>query len=332
MAGADVGATVEVEASLDTSAVYIGDIITYRLVITYDEGDSIMNVPHAVNLYAFQVRDYRPITRERMSAGRWRQGELYWITAFRPGTYVIPPIPVEYRTAAGRTGELVTQALTIEIRSLGVTESDTLRRIKPPVEMPAKVRGWVWVTLASFGFLALVVAAVALKLRLRQPEKAARTPEVVDELAEFDRILASELRARGQVKQLYVLVSEAMRRYMGRRYRITAMELTHEELAREMRRANVSERESALLLEFLDRCDLVKFARFIPSDEEVRSLVERAKQLVRETQFRLPPAVGPGAADAPGVANPEPVPVEATSDGRRASGARPDQSEQGGAG
>lgn len=322
---ARVGASVDVAASVDTPAVYLGDIVTYRLLITYDDGDTVMAVPHGVNLYAFQVRDYRPIKRHRTTTGQWREGDLYEITAYRPGTYAIPPIPIEYRTASGKTGELVTQPLTVEIRSLGVTESDTLRDIKPPVDLPAKVRRWVWVALACTGAAVAGVVAFAVWRKHRQGagEPAPLEPEVVDELAELDRIPAADLVAQGAIRELYFLVSEAMRRYVGRRYRIAAMELTHEELADELEAANVSAADATLLLMFLGECDLVKFARFIPPYDEVNGLLERARQIVRETQFR--PALGhsPGTARPPGVAQRTAIPVEAAVGVRDESDASP---------
>jgi len=297
-------AAVEVQASVDTSAAYVGDLITYQVRVTYDEGDSVQSIPHGINLYSFRVRDYHPIERQRTKEGRWQEGGTYRIAAYRPGTYVIPPIPVEYRTASGRTGELVTQPLTIEIKSLGVGEGDTLRDIKPPVRVPVKVQRWVWVTLAVLagGVLVAVLGALWMRRWALRAEEPPYEAEVVDEIAEFDHISAQDLFARGEIKALYVLVSEAMRRYIGRRYRVSAMELTHEELEATFADAHISEDEAALLLDFLARCDLVKFARFVPPDEEVLSLIERAKEVVRRTQFAAEPT--PEAVAEPVAANP----------------------------
>jgi len=46
------------------------------------------------------------------------------------------------------------------------------------------------------------------------------------------------------------------------------------------------------LAEFLERCDLVKFARFEPTESALRELHESALRLVHETQYDLQSAVG----------------------------------------
>ena len=280
-------AAVHVEARVDTSAVYVGDLITYRMEITYDDGDTVWNAPHGINLYSFRVHDYAPLERHRTPDGRWQLGDEYKITAYRPGTYVIPPVPIEYRTAAGRSGELVTQPLVIRIKSLGVGEGDTLRDIKPPVDVPTQVQPWVWIALSGVA-AALLLAAAAVLWAWRRAQSADAPPpvsEVVDEIAEFDRIPADELIAGGDIHGLYALVSEAVRRYAGRRYCLDAMELTHQELAAAMEEGNIRASESELILTFLARCDLVKFALFIPPEEEVSRLIAHAKDVVRRTQF-----------------------------------------------
>ena len=287
MAASQSEAAVSVEADVDTSAVLIGDVITYRITVTHGREDTVETPPAGINLFSFTVRDYQRLHPREREDGTIVSGAVYRIAAYRPGTYVIPPMPLSYRLAGGQTGELVTQPLTIEVRSLGVGEEDTLRDIHGPMVVPLQVRTWVWVVVAS---LAAVVLGVLLYLlwrskRRRADEEGSSEPIVVDEIAEFDKIPAAALIAEGRIGELYTLVSEAIRRYVGRRFRLDAMEMTHDELTLAFSDGHVSEAESGVILTFLARCELVKFAKFVPGEEEVSSLIERAKDVVRQTQI-----------------------------------------------
>ena len=280
-------AAVSVEASVDTSAVLIGDIITYTVLVTSDAGDSVAAPPAGINLYSFTVRDYQRIDPHEIEGGAVQRGARYRIAAYRPGTYVIPPLPLAYRLSTGQTGELVTQPLTIEIRSMGIGEGDTLRDIHDPIVIPLTVQTWVWVVAGSLaaGLLGLVLYLYWRKKRDEAAKGEDGEPVVVDELAEFDKIPAAALIAEGRIPELYTLVSETLRRYIGRRYRIDAMEMTQYELTEAFAESHVSDADADLHLTFLARCDLVKFAKFVPPEDEITSLVDRARDLVRQTQM-----------------------------------------------
>ncbi len=156
-----------------------------------------------------------------------------------------------------------------------------------PPAIPARLQPWVWIVIAGAGLACLGLVGFLLWRMHRQvgDVEGPSEPIVVDELAEFDRIPADELLAEGKVRELYFLVSEAMRRYIGRRYYFDAMERTLLELQHGFEAANLDESEARLFIDFLARCELVKFAKFVPPDEENVTLVERAKEIVRRTEI-----------------------------------------------
>jgi len=277
-------ARIEVSASIDTTSGYVGDRFSYEVRVVHSEDDSVLIPPHGINLHAFRILDYVPTTSE-MSDGTIVQGGRYRITAFKPGTYIIPPLPVRYWTASGDSGELTTQSLTVEIVSLGVTAADSLRGLKPPKSVPVRLRPWVRNLIFATAFaVALGIALLIWLARRRRKTKVDRRPVVIDELAEFDRIRLDEYLSRNDVAGFYDAVSDQMRRYVSRRYRIAALEMTVDEIRFAFLDNGVAPDESSEILAFLERCDLVKFAKFIPDDEEVRSLIERAKDVVTSTR------------------------------------------------
>jgi hypothetical protein len=95
-----------------------------------------------------------------------------------------------------------------------------------------------------------------------------------------------------------IAVSDALRAYLEERFQLRAPERTTEEFLQDLQTTPLLTVEQKLgLTEFLQRCDLVKFARDEPTESALRELHEAALRLVDETApFGEPPQP---AAEAP---------------------------------
>lgn len=167
--------------------------------------------------------------------------------------------------------------------------ADTLRDIKPPVEIPT---GWVW---AMWLAGALMVAALAwLAWRYWQKRKAQiAIPAVIPPHVRAKKRLQEALALLGQPREFCILVSDTIRCYLEERFNFRAPERTTEEFLYELRQTDLltpDQKES--LGEFLKRCDLVKFARYEPVEPELRDLHDSAMRLVDETEPVEIPADG----------------------------------------
>lgn len=163
----------------------------------------------------------------------------------------------------------------------GQQGADDIRRIKPPLEIPDY---WLWLWLA----LALLLAAAAAWLywRWRKNRPQIKPPVIVvpPHARARDR-LRMALALIGQPRLFAFAVSDALRVYLEERFELRAPERTTEEFLLEMQKAShLEERHKALLGDFLARCDLVKFARYQPGEQELRDLFDAAMRLVDETQ------------------------------------------------
>lgn len=108
------------------------------------------------------------------------------------------------------------------------------------------------------------------------------TPEQAA-LREFDRIEALGLHEHGKTEELNTLVSEAVRRYLERKFRVLAMESPTSHTMLAVRDRDVSPEALDLVQQVLEETDLVKFARFRPPDEAALTLVDRGRQIVYRT-------------------------------------------------
>ena len=85
-----------------------------------------------------------------------------------------------------------------------------------------------------------------------------------------------------------VEVSHIIRVYLEERFSLHAPDRTTEEFLLELQSSRyLAAEHKQLLANFLSECDMVKFARAEPPEQELRSLHEAASRLVGETQPSL---------------------------------------------
>lgn len=102
-------------------------------------------------------------------------------------------------------------------------------------------------------------------------------------MKEFARIEALGLPEQGRFKQYYTLVSEAVRRYLERRYKVLAMESPSSYTLAAIQQQTVTAEALGLIRSVLEETDLVKFAKFLPSGDAASALIDRGRELVRTT-------------------------------------------------
>ena len=115
------------------------------------------------------------------------------------------------------------------------------------------------------------------------------------------RRLEQALAMIGEPKLFSILVSGAIREYLEERFDFRAPERTTEEFLHELQSSLLLTRDQKnSLAEFLASCDLIKFAKYEPTETELRGLYQSALRLVNETEPRLAPAgVAPPVPNAP---------------------------------
>jgi hypothetical protein len=117
---------------------------------------------------------------------------------------------------------------------------------------------------------------------LKPPAPPRPAHEVAFEALEV--LFAKELIAKGSIKEFYIEISEIIRRYIEDRYFIPALEETSSETLAELKDQNLESEAHQILNSLLTTSDLVKFARYRPSDEEHSDISEWAVQFVDQTK------------------------------------------------
>jgi hypothetical protein len=141
----------------------------------------------------------------------------------------------------------------------------------------AKEKMWWYIIL---GASIAVVLIVVLYFMFRKKKKE-EEPLVVLSLYEQTKLDLEELFAhkwweKDQTKRHFIELTDIIRNYVGKNYRIEAMEKTTNELKYALKSKNVSREHIELLIQILVESDLVKFAKQTLVPEEIVSINNRA--------------------------------------------------------
>lgn len=182
----------------------------------------------------------------------------------------------------------------------GTNATSTLRDIKPPVHIPS---GWEWL-LWILGSLAVVALLYGAWLWWRRRRALVPPVPVIPPHVRARQKLQEALALIGQPREFCILVSDTIRWYLEERFEFRAPERTTEEFLHELQGTNLlTPDQKGSLGEFLEKCDLVKFAKYEPAEPELRDLHRSAVRLVDETR---PVVVEPAAS------TPQPSPTAST--------------------
>lgn len=284
----DAPPPVTVRAWYAPEKLTVGDRFRYFIEVSAAPGVEVVLAQPTEKLGDFDILDFgteKPVEREgRTILVRW-----YEVVGWSPGHHLVRSPPVQYRTQSGAALQTATaDDLGIEVTSLlGDADAATtdIRDIAPPEEFP---RDWRPVLLLAGGVLAVLAAIAALVWWRRRQVRPARVapPEPAHVVARraLDALRARQLPQAGAFKAFYSALSDVVRTYLEQRFGLRAPEMTTEEFLQAATRGGRLERaHRQLLADFLSECDLVKFARHVPSLEQCDRALAAAQRFVDDT-------------------------------------------------
>lgn len=159
----------------------------------------------------------------------------------------------------------------------------SFHEIAPPVDY-SFVPTWA-IFLASFVGLSLIGLIVWLIRRNLKPGAPPKSPREIA-LEELERI-------SGEIETMdpylfSIRVSDILRHYVTNQYALPVTRQTSVEFLTLLAKSSpFSANERSLLEDFLNRCDLIKFARYEASSADSRLLLEEATRFVKGEQLAI---------------------------------------------
>ncbi|HEX3043196.1 MAG TPA: hypothetical protein VHY08_00460 [Bacillota bacterium] len=308
-AGTDLQGRLVIE---NNKLFHVGDLIPVTIEVESRNGVKYQ-MPDLANLPLGQLelkeRDPKPSVIRRRD-GKLQQEHLL-LTCWEVGEHPFPALTVTYQTAAksranarrANVRQLTAQipARTIVIRSLlpaNRSESELLKLdikgLKGPVGLPPRYEPLWWFGAALLvGLLVWLLVKYLSKLRGKKDLSATPATQVIEpaHLIAFRRLAALKNAGyleQGDFKTYYSELSECIREYMENRFQIRALEMTTEEFLAHLanhKNTRIQFEFQAILREFLNSSDLIKFAKHRPVIEDaegsynlIRDLIEKTKE------------------------------------------------------
>lgn len=293
-----------IKTTINRHRILVGDRIRYKAEIS-SRLDLEIEFPKFKDnkIGECEIKDSGKEIKRRFFGGNRIYINWLDLTSYYIGKRKIPPIEIKYReirpslrlaNSANEVSEkgegnwkaLKTEELFLTVESVlprNVRLYD-IKDIKGPIYPFSFLKLAMWMIAAAI--IVFVLIKLFKKLRKRKPPK---TPSqiAIEELeaarAEFSRT--------GSVKDYYVGISDAVRRYIEVVFSLRAPEMTTQEfLATISGSMKLSAAYKDLLTGFMEACDLVKFAKHAPSRDEIESVFTTAKKFIEETANEYPPS------------------------------------------
>lgn len=250
---------VSVRATINRDKILIGEPIELKLEA---------RVPADANVQWFatdSIPRFEFIDRGKIDSSR--QGaysQTLLITSFDSGRVVIPALSLSYN---GET--YLTDSLPVVVSYSAFDPQQDYHDIKDILEVRPASNYLFWILIVSGSLLLLFL--VFLWLRRRKRKKAAVPSEVPSRLSPVQEALQAldELKKEWPADKIfYTKLNDIIRWFVYRKTGLTTMQKTNDEFILQLEKQGLPQDEFIVLAQILRLCDVVKFAKFAPSESD----------------------------------------------------------------
>ncbi len=262
-------AQVTVDATIDSTQIFIGQQTAITLQVSADAGknvvmpqyDSLAQIVPGIEVVS--TKDSEP---ELVNDGK-RQvlTRRYVITSFDSALYYIPPMKVK---VDGKDYESKNLALKVYTMDIDTLHTDSICAMKPEMAPPFTWEDWKPVLWSCVLLLVLVAAFIYMIVRLVKNKPILRRINLRQHLAphkvamqKIEQIREDRLVQSENSKEYYTQLTDALRQYISERFGFNAMEMTSGEIIEHLEKDNDVEALNELRSLF-QTADLVKFAKY----------------------------------------------------------------------
>ncbi len=222
---------------------------------------------------------------------------IFTMKGFAPQLCSIPSfelyiVPVD-STDTTSADTLVTSASAIPIISSLTVPVDSL--VSASFNHPMKAGEFPWQALAIIIVstilivivLVVLIRWIAMKIQNRDIFGKPLEPEIPpyeEAIVALHTMDSMSLETSEELKEGTFVLSEILKRYIGRRFRCHVQEATSTEFRAWIRGSELSREQNNMLEKFIAETDPVKFANIAPTSSTLMSLLSDVKQFIDETK------------------------------------------------
>ncbi len=281
-----------IQTTVDKTNILIGEQLHYRVSTSMPDNTyrlSWFNMPDTIG--NFQV------VRENKIDSTYPNGNINFsqditITSFDSGRHVIPPMILNVETLDGDSSfNLITDSIPINVSFAPMDSVQPFHDIKSIIEVK-KVWPWWWWALLGIGILLLIFWIIFL-IKFFKKKKA--TPDFFNsKLSPFDEAMKAlndlqneNLLQNNEVKQYHYRLTEIFKRFISRKSKTYKMYLTSDEILMDINEYGFTKEQLSSFANCLRMGNAVKFAKYIPPQNESENCLNEIKKMIIEINEKL---------------------------------------------
>lgn len=283
-------AALAVTLRVDKQEITIADKLLVEFESRVDEKYELGEFKIEPLLVNFGLLDVRTFGKRIDDDGRAVVKRRYELEPFVSGSYEVPSFVFEIYDANDperKVSQLETKAVTIEVKSLLGEDRDNLKISDISDVVDVHRAGFpVWPMVGATVVCVGLIAGLFL-FKGRKKINAVRYFRRADEIAyeKLEKLVSQRLVEKGLIKEFYEQINNILRHYIEDRFKLRAPERTSEEFLYEISEdSSLSAVQKESLGKFLRHCDLVKFAKYSPTTEQIQQSFDLVKDFIEQTR------------------------------------------------
>lgn len=281
-----------VNESVTADSLKVGDTFTYSLTLNKDQAYDQIIFPDSSHFGP----ELEIQSQQRFKVTDFKDSLVYQLQYFGTEDSRIPALPVQL-VAGTDTSVVHTTPVSLYFKTVLQQEEDEFRPLKPIFDF---ARAW-WPYMVGLILLGLL-GWYLYKFYKQQGEKPTEKPRPAFQPTPFKdplQQLETSLRqlksftfeSEEDFKQFYVQLGDAIRTYFEDLYKIPALESTSREIIYDLERRMVDEGLIKQTRKVLREADMVKFAKFKPTEEQAQRSLAIAEEFLKIARTNDAPRV-----------------------------------------
>jgi len=275
-----VFSATQVTVSLSSTTSTIGEQITLKFIIrTAIKSDSIR--------ISESNQDFEFVKEGNLDIKRGKDFitfvKNYKISFFKTGDFNVGPFHISLMDGDSIVEDLTSNTIPVNIRSV-LEDSDKdimpLRDLSEIKGNPLYLMKYILILLVIAG---IIILSIYLLKRGKRRENKIESPELppdLEFLKNIESLWRTDMLKMGKVKRFFLTLTEAYKLFMTRSYNFNAEDLTTYEITGNLKKNEDDNRIKSCFEEVFLLSDLAKFAKYNPSEDEVKKIKEDLIKIV----------------------------------------------------
>lgn len=279
---------IKVETKVSTSTL-LGVIIPYEVNLKYSKDILIDDLKIVDTLSNFEVKSsYKSAVKSNFFSKYLNQKYYFYLTKFDIGQFIIKGLSINYKLK-DKNLNFTLPDIIITINSLIDLNKDKLKDKKLGFVDIKKIENIFPFVLFCFFIATIIIFLLGFVLYKYLYERKIQSIE--KKLSPHDRaffrlnkISSLNFKDDIEIKFFYIELSEILREYLENRYEIEILDKTTMEVYHTLLKSKFDKKEARELRDLMTEMDLVKFAKYIPDEDTIKSHLSFVKSYIINTK------------------------------------------------